>query len=750
MQDMKQIRFDSPGSVPQRALLLGHFSTVGDIQCLEFVKRCLANAGISYDIAAFGADVRGELKGSISPAMAEPRSYTHLVIVCGPCWLGLLQNHNFDIDQYAHCKRIGINLTMVEPLAKWNPFDVLLERDSDTATRPDLTFLVSTEKVPVLGRCLIKRQHEYGARQRHGKVIDSINDLIERRGLPVFDIDTRWPKASNAGGIGSPQGVSSLIGLVDTLITNRLHGLVFALRNGVPVIAVDSVAGGDKVTAQARTLEWPACLQADEATPEAMDEALNWCLTSDARAAALHSRERAQRLLAGIELQISAMLAPINHPMTIGSDEIDHLGTSGYFLLPLPSPEKPTSAKPNFKSLGEGHVVKQTDWIEPDQLQIVHSIGTKPAADRSALLRELVGLGGNPQPTEPADDNDNKRDPISPRQLSSEIEFDADGDCRYAQNDRNFAHVAHIFHQNWHGIRSAAGVQPGHKVAIPLQRPLSKGDLMKLVMRLEEWGIRKAVFHGFSDTAERALRMVRAAGIECYLVWHGNLSQLAWKPEAQFFERAMTVCRHGIVRRVHMMKSGMGMVFPRAYEPMLLNCPPITNRRRLIPAFSANRKIALVPAFPDIRKNLHSSLLGAALSSSIEEILYYGKLHGGMPEIARCKRVPYTGHHNHIAFLHDIDVSVNVTTIDCHPMVDMEALGAGAMVLSGPLFLDALTAHPFTALSVIANPFNVREIGKRLDFLSSMDNPELQAIMSDYASEITRVSRERYAEFLNL
>ncbi|MBY0561637.1 polysaccharide pyruvyl transferase family protein [Hyphomicrobium sp.] len=747
---MKQIRFDDPGSVQQRALLLGHFSTVGDIQCLEFVKRCLTNTGLRYDVAAFGADVRSELKGAISPAMAEPRSYTHLVIICGPCWPGLLQNHNFDIDKYGHCKCIGINLTMVEPLSIWNPFDVLLERDSDAATRPDLTFLVGTNKVPVLGRCLIKSQHEYGSRQKHSKVIDSINDLIERRGLPVFDIDTRWPKASNAGRIGSPEGVSALIGVVDTLITNRLHGLAFALRNGVPVIAVDSVAAGDKVTAQARTLEWPVCLQADEATPEAMDAALNWCLTSDARAAVLHSRERAQRLLAGIELQISEMLAPVNHPMSISSDEIVHPGTSGYFSLRVPPPDKPTSAKPHFKSFGAGDAAKQSGWIEPDQLQITRSVGAKPATDRSALLRELIGLVGKPEPTEPAENDENKRDTISPRQLSSEIEFDADGDCRYARNDTHFARVAHIFHQNWHGIRSAAGVQPGHKVAIPLQRPLSRGDLMKLVTQLEEWGIRKAVFHGFSDAAERALRLVRAAGIECYLVWHGNLSQLAWNPEAQFFDRAIAICRRGIVRRVHMMKSGMGMVFPRSYEPMLLNCPPSTNRRRLVPAFSGNHKIALVPAFPDIRKNLHTSLLGAALSSSIQEILHYGKIHGGMPETARCKRVLYAGHHNHIAFLHDIDVSVNVTTIDCHPMVDMEALGAGAMALSGPLFLDALTEHPFTALSVIANPFNVREIGKRLDYLSSMNNSELQAIMSDYAAEITRVSRMRYAEFLNL
>src|SRR6185437_3274852 len=187
---MEQIRTDDSTSAPQRALLLGHFSTVGDIQCLELVGRCLANAGLGYDVAAFGADVRGALRDSISPDMAEPHSYTHLIVVCGPCWPRLLQKHNFDIDQYRHCKRIGINLTMVEPLSQWNPFDALIERDSDAAARPDLAFMVKTESIAVLGRCLIRTQEEYGIRQKHSKVVDSINDLIERRRLPVIDIDT--------------------------------------------------------------------------------------------------------------------------------------------------------------------------------------------------------------------------------------------------------------------------------------------------------------------------------------------------------------------------------------------------------------------------------------------------------------------------------------------------------------------------------------------------------------------------------
>jgi hypothetical protein len=100
--------------------------------------------------------------------------------------------------------------------------------------------------------------------------------------------------------------------------------------------------------------------------------------------------------------------------------------------------------------------------------------------------------------------------------------------------------------------------------------------------------------------------------------------------------------------------------------------------------------------------------------------------------------------------LHDIDISVNVTTIDCHPMVDLEALGAGAAALTGPLFLDALEEHPYTRLTVIANPFDVRAISNRLTVIKRMNNSELQEMMLDYKKSLATISGERYADFLDI
>ena len=73
---------------------------------------------------------------------------------------------------------------------------------------------------------------------------------------------------------------------MDVVLTTRLHGLVLALKNGVPAVAVDPIAGGAKVRRQAETLGWPHVFTADDVTAAAVRDALEQCLTPDARAEA--------------------------------------------------------------------------------------------------------------------------------------------------------------------------------------------------------------------------------------------------------------------------------------------------------------------------------------------------------------------------------------------------------------------------------------------------------------------------------
>jgi polysaccharide pyruvyl transferase WcaK-like protein len=61
----------------------------------------------------------------------------------------------------------------------------------------------------------------------------------------------------------------------------RLHALVLGLKHGRPVISVDPVAGGAKVTAQARALGWPVVLPGEDLATEALDAALDRCLSGE-------------------------------------------------------------------------------------------------------------------------------------------------------------------------------------------------------------------------------------------------------------------------------------------------------------------------------------------------------------------------------------------------------------------------------------------------------------------------------------
>lgn len=74
-----------------------------------------------------------------------------------------------------------------------------------------------------------------------------------------------------------------------------------AIKNGVPVVAIDSVQGGAKITRQVQALEWPVLLAAQDVSVEALRRAFDYCLTEEARTAVAKCRGRAVTLLADVQ-----------------------------------------------------------------------------------------------------------------------------------------------------------------------------------------------------------------------------------------------------------------------------------------------------------------------------------------------------------------------------------------------------------------------------------------------------------------
>jgi polysaccharide pyruvyl transferase len=198
---------------------------------------------------------------------------------------------------------------MLEPLDVWNPFDLLLERDSSAGSRPDLTFLTAAPRVPVVGVVLIDNQQEYGDRDRHRAANAAIHRLVASRSMAAVPIDTRLDE--NKTGLRSPEEVESLIARMDVVLTTRLHGTVLALKNGVPAVVIDPVAGGAKIRRQVEHLGWPVALASENLTDAALSAAFEYCLKPAARAKAQDCAERAATALRSVRDRFLAYMATV-------------------------------------------------------------------------------------------------------------------------------------------------------------------------------------------------------------------------------------------------------------------------------------------------------------------------------------------------------------------------------------------------------------------------------------------------------
>jgi Polysaccharide pyruvyl transferase len=282
-----------------KVLVAGWFSfehghaTAGDLLARDLVCEWLAGAGYPYDIA-----VAAPFRDGIDLREARPEAYSHAVFVCGPFERKALEAEF--LGRFARSFVMGVNLTMITPLDVWNPFDVLFERDSSVDAHADIVFLSTRRKVPIVGRCLV---------EPYAGALDAVANaaiarLLRTREAAVVEIDTRLDR--NATGLRTPAEVESLVARMDVVVTTRLHGMVLALKNGVPVIAIDPEAGGAKIKRQAATVAWPVAFTADNLSDDNLQKALDYCLTDDARQKARQCGRNAADMVAAMRAEFVA------------------------------------------------------------------------------------------------------------------------------------------------------------------------------------------------------------------------------------------------------------------------------------------------------------------------------------------------------------------------------------------------------------------------------------------------------------
>ncbi|HEY0718264.1 MAG TPA: polysaccharide pyruvyl transferase family protein, partial [Streptosporangiaceae bacterium] len=248
---------DPPGARSGRVLLTGWFSflhgeaTAGDVLALEAVQGALDRAGIGYEVA-WSPVFR---PGALRLEDARPGRYTHLVFVCGPVHGAPVAGLHI---QFAALRRIAVGVTVID---RSDPacagFDLVLARDGDGSTphrdlsaavplpseRSRVTPVQAAPQIPVTGVVLASGQGEYGARRRHEQVTRDLTGWIGGKSAAPVPLETRldsrdWRLCSSAAAF------EALLSRMDVVVTTRLHGLVLALRAGIPALAVDPVDGG--------------------------------------------------------------------------------------------------------------------------------------------------------------------------------------------------------------------------------------------------------------------------------------------------------------------------------------------------------------------------------------------------------------------------------------------------------------------------------------------------------------------------
>ena len=205
----------------------------------------------------------------------------------------------------------------MESLDAWNPFSFLIERDSSRMNNPDITLYAAPPAIPVVGIILSHKQKEYGKKALHETANAAIDQLLTGVEVTRVPIDTAL--LDNKGGLRTSGEVESLIAKMDLVITTRLHGAVLAIKNGIPVIAIDPISGGAKITSQVQALHWPVLLNAESLDEIRLLEAFNYCLTRGARIRAMECASVAVKKIETLKENLLSQLCLPNKKYAYGN-----------------------------------------------------------------------------------------------------------------------------------------------------------------------------------------------------------------------------------------------------------------------------------------------------------------------------------------------------------------------------------------------------------------------------------------------
>jgi|GEM_PF-1074820 len=345
--------------------------------------------------------------------------------------------------------------------------------------------------------------------------------------------------------------------------------------------------------------------------------------------------------------------------------------------------------------------------------------------------------------------------PPAPSAANPGVLYDAPMDTRWANDAPRLGRLLHVFHQEWHGIRAAAGYLPGHKLAIAAERPLLARELKSALEHVERSLCGAVIVHGYSPNANElmvSLRKVLGTSVRIFAVWHGSTAQFHYAFELECFSQLVELRRKGIIDGLATVKPGMHLLSEDIFPKTLLNLPPrvLDEERADVRRMT---RTALIPTPNDWRKNFFTNLFACQASPALDDI--YVTANYKLPPVfkggKRIHHVLRPSRTELFDLVRDSDVVLNASLSECQPMTGLESLSLRVPCLSGPLSLGPLDEHPYQRLAQVQGVDSVgvvQEAMERIVALRARAPQEMEQMMEDYAQALTAAAVQVLEEFI--
>lgn len=238
----------------------GGGATIGDLQAVDNLSDALTAKGCAHQIIT---NPSLALPHRLVPDLFDLRKKIQkIVFVCGP----LVHNRELVdfLSIHRKSKKIAVGVSVVSHQRRMSElFDAVIARDGtedpffDIAVTEFKPPRLPEERLGKVGLCLRGPQSEYGRDTCESQKAESLlRLLISELGLKMVDIDTVIRPENRA------DEIIQKFRDVDMVLTTRLHGSLFGLSEGKPILAIDQIAGGAKVSSFLKKIEWPYIFQA--------------------------------------------------------------------------------------------------------------------------------------------------------------------------------------------------------------------------------------------------------------------------------------------------------------------------------------------------------------------------------------------------------------------------------------------------------------------------------------------------------